>query len=530
MVQYIKNFEKEIDMDIRRMIGQHFASGFEGTSIPDDFRSHVRETKIGNVILFSRNVAAKEQLKRLCEDIQTLVKEATGQPAFIFIDQEGGMVSRLKDDATPVPGAMALAATGDAHNAYEAGKITGVELGAMGVNFDLAPVLDVNSNPRNPVIGGRSYGDEPSSVGQFGVQMFKGLRDGGVLCCGKHFPGHGDTAVDSHLGLPTVDKSMEELSQTELAPFKIAINNGIPGIMSTHILFPQLEEEHIPATMSRRIMTGLLKETLGFKGLVLSDCMMMGAIADHYGTVNGMVRALQAGVDIVFASHDAALCTKAAQRILSLLEDDPALLEEMEASAQKILSFKHHLPVSHDSLESVGNADHRAKMQRVFEQSLTVLGGEEAPIPEPGDSPLFIYTRPVATTQASDILPEGLSFGKTMRQHFGGQEIVMSMDPEDEHIAEMVSKAQKSTAVIIATYNGHLHVGQLRAARALEEAGVPLVWVALRNPYDLARLAPGTIGVAAYAYSQPVLDALVRLLNGEITCPTGRLPVTLPKE
>ena len=515
-------------MDIRRMIGQHLASGFDGTAIPDDFRLHVQEAKIGNVILFSKNVSSKEQLRELCADIQMLVEEATGHPAFIFIDQEGGMVSRLREDATPVPGAMAIAATGDTRNAYEAGRITGEELSAMGVNFDLAPVFDVNSNPRNPVIGVRSYGDDPNSVAEFGVQMFKGLRDGGVLCCGKHFPGHGDTAVDSHLGLPTVDKSFEELSQMELLPFRSAIRNGIPAIMSTHILFPQLEEEPVPATMSRRIMTGLLKEKLGFKGLVLSDCMMMGAIADHFGTVNGTVRALKAGVDIVFASHDASLSAEAAERMLSLLEEDPFLLEEMEASAAKILSFKHHLPLSEGMIDMVGSAGHRQKMQRVFEKSLTVLRGETAAMPAPGEDPLFIAPRPVATTQASDLLPDSLSFGKTMVEHFGGQEIVMSMDPDDGQIANLVLKARASTATVIATYNGHLHQGQLQAAQALEEAGVPLIWVALRNPYDLSRLGPATTGIAAYAYSQSVLDALARLLKGEIR-PTGRLPVTLPK-
>lgn len=199
------------------------------------------------------------------------------------------MVSRLGADAAVVPSAMCVSATGEPRNAYLAGLITGRELSALGVNFDLAPVMDVNSNPHNPVIGVRSYGDAPETVSRYGVEMIRGLTEGGVLSCAKHFPGHGDTALDSHLSLPRVDKTLEELESCELAPFRAAIEAGVPAVMTTHILFPELEPDGVPATMSRRIITGILKERMGFKGLVVSDCMMMQAIQTYYGTVNGIV-------------------------------------------------------------------------------------------------------------------------------------------------------------------------------------------------------------------------------------------------
>lgn len=171
--------------------------------------------------------------------------------------------------------------------------------------------MDVNSNPQNPVIGVRSYGESPETVAEYGTQMIRGLCDGGVLSCAKHFPGHGDTAVDSHLGLPVVDKSLQELEACELIPFRAAIAAGVPSIMTTHILFPQLEPDGVPATMSRRIITGLLREKMGYEGLIVSDSMEMQAIARFYGTVPGMIAAMAAGVDLVMPSHTVSLVGEA---------------------------------------------------------------------------------------------------------------------------------------------------------------------------------------------------------------------------
>jgi beta-N-acetylhexosaminidase len=207
--------------DIVWKTGQRFVAGFHGTTIPEDFQELVRKYKVGNVILFKRNVESAQQLKKLCDDLQALIMAETGLPAFITIDQEGGAVTRLPEECAITPCAMALASTGNVENAYQSGVITGRELNAIGVNFDLAPVMDTNSNPRNPVIGVRSFGDQPETVAHYGCAMIRGLEEN-VISCAKHFPGHGDTDVDSHLGLPVVDKSMEELEQCELIPFKAA--------------------------------------------------------------------------------------------------------------------------------------------------------------------------------------------------------------------------------------------------------------------------------------------------------------------
>ena len=191
-----------MERDLRWQVGQKLAVGFPGTEVPQALRELVAEYKIGNIILFEENIRDAAQLRRLCGELRTLIATHTGLPPLISIDQEGGVVSRLKGDCALAPSAMGVAATGDPVNAHRAGEITGRELRALGVNFDLAPVMDVNSNPRNPVIGARSYGARPEDVCDYGTAMIRGLQAGGVRCCAKHFPGHGDTAVDSHLGLP----------------------------------------------------------------------------------------------------------------------------------------------------------------------------------------------------------------------------------------------------------------------------------------------------------------------------------------
>ena len=341
-------------MDLREQIGQRLVIGFPGTELDPEFKRLVKEYKIGNVILFQRNLKSMEQVKALCADIQELVRRETGHDAFITIDQEGGKVTRLPGDGCNVPGAMATAATGEVENAEILAHITAKELKAVGVNFNLAPCMDINNNPENPVIGVRSYGDTAETVAAYGTAAFRGYRKGGVLSCAKHFPGHGDTAVDSHVGLPVIDKTMEELEALELKPFRAAMEAGIPAVMGSHILFPKLEPDNVPCTMSRRIITGVLKDRLGFPGLVVSDCMEMDAIKKYYGTVKGVVSAMAAGVDMVLVCHTAALQEESARAVLQAVEEGRLSGEEMRISAEKVVRLKEEYAKSADAEANMG--------------------------------------------------------------------------------------------------------------------------------------------------------------------------------
>lgn len=505
-------------MDIKYAVGQRIMAGLPGVEIDETFTALVREHKIGNVILFRRNVESRAQLTRLCGELRRLIAAETGREPLIAVDQEGGVVTRLSDDMINTPGAMALAAAGgDAP--YRAGLITARELRGCGIDFDLAPVLDVNSNPSNPVIGVRSFGDDPERAAALALEFMKGTLKGGVLACGKHFPGHGDTAVDSHLGLPLVEKDREALEACELRPFRRAIAAGIPAIMTSHVLFPQLEPERIPATMSRRILTGLLREELGFGGLVISDCMEMQAIVRFYGTVEGAAASLAAGADIVCISHTAALASQLAERLCTELTSGKRSEEECQSALGRIAAVKDRLA---DWRGPVGTTEADAEeARRLLSASFTLVRG---PLPELGDRPFFVGSGPVRANLASSRVRETPAFPGYMAGVLGGHALETSDEPDAGEIERAVRAAAESSCVVLGTCNAHLKPGQLALMRALGGLGRPMAVAALRNPYDLLYLPEGAAGVAVWEYTGRALEALAPYLRGERAF-TGRMPL-----
>lgn len=509
-------------MDWKACVGQRLVGGFPGKEMSPEFIRLVKEYKLGNVILFQHNVESMVQVKQLCRDIQKLVKQETGHYAFITIDQEGGVVTRLPEDGCNVPGAMAVAATGDPENAGTLAKITSEELKYLGVNFNLAPVMDVNNNPQNPVIGVRSYGDTAETVMKFGVASVKGYQEGKVLSCAKHFPGHGDTAVDSHIGLPVIDKSLEELENLELKPFRAVIENGIPAVMSSHILFPKLEPDNIPCTMSKRIITGVLKEKIGFKGLVLSDCMEMDAIQKYYGTANGIVAAMAAGVDMVFVSHTAELLEEGIQAVYKAVEEGKLSLEEMQKSAEKVVSYKEKYITEVQPEKGCTDAQ-RQQEREIRRKSITLTQGKLFAL---GEKPFFTGCAGYRATQASnqEELPE--TFAGYMAKKLGGKEFVTTKNPDRKEISEVLEMAKDATSIVIGTYNAHLQPGQKELIRLLSGEQVPVMVVALRNPYDLSDLSENVTGIAAWDNSIMTLELLEEMLRGEWE-PQGKLPIRL---
>ena len=292
-------------MTLEEQIGQLLVVGFHGTRIPHTLRELIEHYHIGNIILFSRNIQNTHQLLELTCSLQEIAKAAGhSAPLLIMLDQENGMVRRLGLGATIFPGNMALGAIGSEQVAYDIAKATGHELRALGINMNLAPVVDVNNNPANPVIGVRSFGEDPQQVAHLAVATIKGYQAAGIISNLKHFPGHGDTSVDLHVALPTIAHTIEHLEQVELVPFKSCIQAGTDSVMIAHIYFPALMPDKIlPATVSPAVIQGLLRQQLGFDGVIVSDCMEMNAIVSTIGTAQGTVMALQAGIDLVLVSH-----------------------------------------------------------------------------------------------------------------------------------------------------------------------------------------------------------------------------------
>ena len=513
-------------MTLREKIGQMLMVGFPGTAVPPEFERFLREYRVGNVILFSRNIENARQTRALCAHLQRIVRESTGRPAILSVDQEGGVVSRLGPDGTNVPGAMAEAATGDPENAYEAGVLTGRELRAMGILMDLAPVMDVNRNPENPVIGVRSYGESGETVARFGVRMMQGLQAGGVLSTLKHFPGHGDTSVDSHLGLPAVERTADELAECELIPFERAIRAGADCVMTSHILFPRIEPERVPATMSRRVLTGLLRERLGFEGIVMTDCLEMKAIHDFYGTANGALAAIQAGADMVCISHHQELAEEAARLVESSVREGRLAESVLDRAVERMRPYRDRINSGGiPGLETVGCEAHRRTAARISRQSVTLVrAGKSGPVVRGRTA--FIGPYAWRSTFVSNRIDRRFNFPDEMAARLGGVRLWMSADPKAEEIDRISRQAAGCRTIVVGTYNGHLNRGQIALANRLCREHDHVIAVALRNPYDLGLIDPSAAAIAVYEYTPLSFASLAPVLSGKAPAP-GRLPVTV---
>ena len=515
-----------MNLTLREKIGQRLVVGFPGIKIDNELEELIREYKISNIILFKNNIESGPQLKKLCKDLQSLIKKHTGRGAFIAIDQEGGMVTRLEKDSVNIPGAMAIAATGKPEYAYQAGKITGQQLNRLGINFNLAPVVDINCNMDNPVIGVRSYGDCPNKVAEYAVAMTRGLLEGGVMSAAKHFPGHGDTNVDSHLGLPQINKTLEELQKGELVPFKAVIEAGVPAIMTAHILFPELESNQLPATMSKKIIKDLLKEQMGYKGLVLSDCMEMQAIQKFYGTVEGVKLAMMAGVDLIFISHTAKLVKEASDALLEAFQIGELSIEEMDLSIEKILCCKEKFADNFDTEIKFDEKAGKEYAYQLLKESITPVQMPTKSFPKLGDNPLFIGSLPFRSTNVSNINDDTLNFPKFMANRFGGQGTIISANPAEKEIEKVLKEAKIYSSVVIGTYNGHLYEGQLELVRKAAMKNTNVIVIALRNPYDLRNLPESVYGIAIYEYTLNSFIALTELFEKPYEL-NGVLPVMM---
>jgi beta-N-acetylhexosaminidase len=304
---------------IRRSIGQLLIGSLPGTTIPSEMRSLAREFGLGGVILFARNIEAPEQVAELAHDVQSLAGEL---PLWVSIDQEGGRVARLRAPFTEWPPMATLGRSGDDGLASRFATALATELRAVGITLDYAPVLDIHTNPNNPVIGDRALAEDAQMVGKLGVAIIRALQDNGIAACGKHFPGHGDTSVDSHFELPVVEHPPDRIRRVECVPFREAIKAGVAFIMTAHVLVPSFDEDK-PATLSRRIVYELLREELGYEGVILSDDLEMKAIAAAYSVPDAAVQALGAGCDgVMVCAGDVEVQAGTLEALIHAVEED----------------------------------------------------------------------------------------------------------------------------------------------------------------------------------------------------------------
>lgn len=360
-------------MTLREKVGQLLMVGFPGPTLSGEDLAWIQEFRPGGIILFSRNLIDAHQIAELTATLQKL---SSHNPLLIAVDQEGGQVSRLPKEFTIFPPAATVARCQSSTLAYEAAAVTAKELKAVGINMNMAPVLDVNTNPANPIIGDRAFGETPELVCVLGLATMSGLQDHGVVACGKHFPGHGETVADSHLQLPVVELTKDRLESVEFRPFRHTIERGLATIMTAHVRYPALDSA-VPATLSSPILTGILRHRLGFQGLIFTDDLEMQAILDHWSIADAAVKSLQAGADILLICHQHQRQTEAVQALEDAIASGDLTIGRIDESLARIHHVKEQYvsnfpPINVTAIsEIVGSPMHRQLVETILQTATT---------------------------------------------------------------------------------------------------------------------------------------------------------------
>ncbi len=508
-------------MQLEDKIGQMLMFGFHGLDAPDYLLSWLREGRVGGVILFARNVESPAQLARLCDRLHGAAK----YPLLIGIDQEGGTVARLRQGFSESPGAMALSSALDGPAlAEQVSEMLAREMLALGINWNFAPALDLAYNPANPSVGTRSFGTDPAWVAKMGAAAVCGFQRGGVAACAKHFPGLGNTATDTHLDLPVLDTSVEQLRQQDMQPFRTPIESGIASIMTTHTIFSALDKE-LPATLSPIIIQRLLREEMCFDGVVVSDCMEMKAISDHYGPGDTAVLGALAGLDVILFSHTAAMQEKAYDALLLAVQSGRVPIEMVENANRRVAALKAAYPAQQTDISVIQQPAHTELVLKAARAG-TVLLRDGGLLPLETDAVLVEF----ASHLDSGILESGglSGFAAALRQHFPDLPMVsLGSTPYDSSAIERAQKAvQSARTLALATRSAHLNPQQLALARQLMNMAKQVVLVCLRAPYDAEALAGAETIICTCGDSSPSLEAAGEVLAGLFT-PTGKLPVRI---
>lgn len=525
-------------MTLRQKIGQLMIFGFSGKEAPVEFYKLFEEDFVGGVILFNRNIETPDAVLKLTANLQMAAKRA-GQPfpLLVSIDQENGIVRRLGNGTTEFPGNMLLAAVGDQQATRAVSQATAKELRALGINANLAPVLDVNNHPDNPVIGVRSFGEKVADVIRHGTAFIKGHHDTGVITTAKHFPGHGDTDTDSHLALPTIPHDLNRLNQIELEPFRKAIVEGVDCIMISHISFPALEpDKDVPASLSYAVVTELLRKKMGFKGVIMTDCLEMNAIAETVGTVEGAVRALRAGVDTIIVSHTYSLQKKVIQRILKAVDRGELREEAIDKAVQRVWHLKskylswERVPTPEKGIpQYVGGEAHRQLAWKLYERGTTLLKNN-------GILPLDLDPRTTILVVEVDqkrysLVQDGEDICRlrdaVLQHHRNVKSIHIGISPSKEEMRKVLQEVESADIIIYGTVNAHLMRSQADLVNRVSRMDKPVIAVAMHNPYDLAAIPRASAFIATYEPTFSALSVAADIIFGKKKA-RGKLPITIP--
>ncbi|MDQ3811025.1 MAG: beta-N-acetylhexosaminidase [Chloroflexota bacterium] len=493
----------------------------------------------GGIIVDRHTYSGPRQMAEYVAEAQRAARERNGVPLFVCCDQEGGHNRFTHTGATEVPPSMGVAASGDPSAATDAAALLASELVAMGVNWNFAPVVDVNTNPANPIIGVRAYSDDPLMVSAFATAAIHAYQAAGLLACAKHFPGHGDTALDSHVALPALPHDRARLEAVELPPFRAAIDAGVATIMTAHLRLPALDLERV-GTLSAPIVSGLLRGELGFDGMVVTDALEMAAIADEWEEPEAVVEAIVAGCDTLLTGRVPEQNSRVHSALVQAVRSGRISERRFEDALRRVLRAKaSYLAAAVDpdperAAREVGSEPHRQRALELARRSITVVRDQPRALPLPRDlGERLVVLSPSGTPRshielsASGPLALGQQIGRFAP---GALEVQVEHPLSAAGRAEVARAVRGARVVLVGTLNAVLDPDQIALLEWLRDevaAGARLVVVALRTPYDLLRAPWLPTYVCAYTSVAPVAAATAEVIFGEQP-PRGQLPVDLP--
>jgi beta-N-acetylhexosaminidase len=530
-------------MSLQDRVAQMLIVGFHGQSIANssELATLVGTYHIGGVVLLEANAHDPQQLSALTAELQSLAgSSGAGLPLFIAINHEGGIVVRITDGVTGFPGNMAVAATGQPEYAYISAALAARELRAMGINMNLAPVLDVNDNPLNPVIGVRSFGETPSLVADCGRLAIRGSQENGVIAVAKHFPGHGSVAVDSHGWLPVLEATADELMQHELVPFAAAIEQDVGSIMTAHVAVPALDASGRPATLSSQVLMGLLRQEMGYDGLIMTDSLGMASVSSDRSQAEAAVEAVQAGADVVLSTTPMEAHVATFEALVAAVQQGEIPVEQIDQSVLRILRVKHTYGLFASQMapiiEEVGSSEYQRIANEIALQAVTLLRDDSGNIPLPAPPARLLVISPnhlpFAVSQDSTVLAELLR-----ERGYEVDEIVFNLDSDGsrDYVSSVIRpQVPMYDSVIFGEWElikRYVNWGdqwQEKLITDLSQSNAHLIVVAWHNPAAILRCPHTTTFLTAYGNTHAQVAAVVAALTGE-QVPSGRLPITLPE-
>jgi beta-N-acetylhexosaminidase len=519
-------------LSLKEKIGQLFMMGFHGTSLPDRLVQFIETNNPGFIILFSRNIDTVAQVIELNDAIHSLGKV----PPLIYTDQEGGSIVRFKELAATVVSPMGLAATGNPEHAETAGRLIGEDLDLCGVDGVFAPVLDVNIEADNPVIGIRSFSDQPEIVVEYAEKFCRGLGSSGILACGKHYPGHGAARADSHLEIPVIPLSRSDFRDYCFQPFEVFARQGIDSLMTGHLLFPEISPDL--ATFSTYLIHELLREQTGYQGVVFSDCLEMAAIKAHYSPEDIVLKAMAAGIDVMIASNTFDFQAELLD-ILVFYATKKSVIEEkrIDASLERILALKNkRWPGLADPGRSqplgktapVGTRQNIALEREIADQTVTLIKNSLGVIPMGKDKKTLVleWTRSIKGPAVAEN-EEQTMIGRISAQYLGNREHWL-LNPSEPLPGDLESRLKNYTYILALIYSrtGEADHYQTGAVKKLLGLRKDTIIVSLENPYEINKFPVVDTFLVSYGFRLVQLEALFKVLTGVIA-PVGRVPVKL---